>query len=253
MHSLPLRRLNIINDEVFVLDSLYNKIRMLHKIKKIWSVVALILISSLLLEANSRYVGLSIQSTSTQINLASTYTFTINRGYDPVNFQSISSPSAVPLNTVIVFTLPSQFITISTSANPLTCINPANSQALTCNINMVAKTITVTDYYSTSSTLSNSLVTITMYNLINAYKAGASDNFFWQITYANGTIIDQGPPINNVIYSTSITFTPGTFTCKCMDIQHVQLVPTELMSAAILLLLLPSLQLIPSHPLANLL
>ncbi len=197
---------------------LYNKIRMLHKIKKIWSVVVLILMWSLLSEGNSGFVGLTIQTSSTQINLASTYTFTINRGYDPVNFQFISSPAPVPLNTAIIITLPSQFITITTSGTTLTCINPANSQSLTCNVNVAAKTITITDYYSTSATLSNSQVMITMYNLVNAYKAVASDNFFWQIVNPSGTVIDQGPPINNVIYPTSITFTAGVFQCNCFDI-----------------------------------
>ncbi len=206
---------------------------MLHKIKNIWSVVLLILICHLLTTANNAYVGLSIQSSSTQINVASTYTFTINRGYDPVNFQVISSPTPVPLNTVIIFTLPSQFITISSSSNPVTCINPANSQALTCNVNVAAKTITITDYYSTSSTLSNSQVLITMYNLVNAYKAGASDNFFWQIVNPSGVVIDQGPPINNVIYTTFITFTAGTFKCNSLNMQHAQLVLVGHTSAAL--------------------
>ena len=50
-----------------------------------------------------------------------------------------------------------------------------------------------------------------MENIINAYKAGASDNFFWQITTSTGTIIDQGPPATNTVFSTAITFSAGQF------------------------------------------
>lgn len=174
------------------------------------SLSACLLLFSLLLLCEGNYISLNVQTSSTQINQASTYSFTFNRQYDPVNFKYSASIQAVPLNTAIVITLPSQFITISTGST-LNCINAANSQALTCNVNAATKSITVVDYYSKNTTLSNGMILINVFNLINAYKAGASDNFFWQIIAPNGTVIDTGPAASNSIVMTSITFTPGTF------------------------------------------
>ncbi len=141
---------------------------MLHNSSLQYILLALMLISS---ASAVTYIGMTVTTSSTQINLASTYNFNINRQYDPVNFAFRSSPAAVPLNTVIIITLPSQFITIAT-ASTLSCVNSANSQALTCNVNTAAKTITITDYYSASTTVSNTAILITVSNLINAYKAG---------------------------------------------------------------------------------
>ena len=53
-----------------------------------------------------------------------------------------------------------------------------------------------------------------MNNIVNAYKSGASGNFFWQITDPNGTVIDQGPPTTSTASPTSLTFVGGTFQCK---------------------------------------
>jgi hypothetical protein len=193
---------------------------MLHNLSKRGNVslYSCLLLLGLLLLCEGNYVSLSVQTSSTQINLPSTYSFTINRQYDPVNFKYNFSIQAVPLNTVIVITLPSQFITISTTAT-LPCINVANSQALTCNINVPAKTITITDYYASSTTLSNGIILINVFNLTNAYKAGASDNFFWQIVAPNGTIIDTGPVASSTLVTTSITFTPSAFQCTPASIQ----------------------------------
>jgi hypothetical protein len=142
---------------------------MLHK-----SPLQYILLFSLIIATASAatvYIGMTVTTSSTQINLPSTYSFSINRQYDPVNFALRPSPAAVPLDTVIIITLPSQFITIS-NGGTLSCVNSANKQPLTCNVNSAAKTITIPDYYSTSTTLGNTAVLITVNNLINAYKAG---------------------------------------------------------------------------------
>lgn len=180
---------------------------MLHK-----SPLQYILLSVVLATASAAtvYIGMTVTTSSTQINLPSTYSFSINRQYDPVNFAFRSSPVAVPLNTVIIITLPSQFITIS-DGSTLSCLNSANAQTLTCNVNTAAKTITIPDYYSTSTTLGNAAVSITVNNLINAYKAGESDNFYWQIVAPNGTYLGEGPPVTNTVFKTSIIFTPGVF------------------------------------------
>jgi hypothetical protein len=66
----------------------------------------------------------------------------------------------------------------------------------------------VTDYYSTNATLGNGVIVINVFNLINAFKAGPSDNFLWQIVGPTGTVIDTGPSTGS---GTSITFTPNNF------------------------------------------
>lgn len=183
---------------------------MLHKSPLQYILLLLILFTA---SAATTYIGMTVTTSSTQINLASTYNFNINRQYDPVNFAYRPSVTAVPSNTVIIITLPSQFITIS-DGSTLSCLNSANAQPLTCNVNTAAKTITIPDYYSTSTTLGNTVVAITINNLINAYKAGESDNFYWQIVAPNGTYLGEGPSVTNTVFKTSIIFTPGVFSGK---------------------------------------
>lgn len=140
---------------------------MLHNSSLQCLLVALLVIGA----SSATYIGMTVTTSGTQINQPATYNLNINRQYDPVNFVFRVSPGAVPLNTVIIVTLPSQFIKIA-EGGTLACLNSANAQALTCNVNTAAKTITITDYYSTSTTLSNTAILITITNLINAYKAG---------------------------------------------------------------------------------
>jgi hypothetical protein len=221
---------------------------MLHKVKGNWSVVSLLLLQNLLIAISSSYIKLTVESSSTQINLPSTYTFTINRQYDPVNFIFIPSPAAVPLNTSIVLTLPSQFTAISTTPT-LSCINSASSQSLTCTVNVASKTITISDYYATSATLANTLITVNIYNLINAYKAGASDNFQWKLYAPNAAQpFETGPDVTNTVYSTSISFTAGTFQCNPPPTQPAPSRLPEPTSAATRPSTSPSSPTIPSPP-----
>lgn len=190
-----------------------------------------LLLVGLLVACEGSYVSMNVQTSSTQINQPSTYSFTINRQYDPVNLKFNFSIQPVPPNTVIIITLPSQFVTISTNST-LSCINAANTQPLTCNVNVPAKTIFITDYYATNSTLNNGAILINVFNLINAFKAGPSDNFYWQIVAPNGTTLGVGPVPSNTQVSTSITFTPGTFRCNPTIIQPAPSAPTRPASAA---------------------
>lgn len=161
---------------------------------------------------------MTVGVTNTQINTAANYSFSINRGLDPTNFQTIT-PTAVPLNTQIIITFPSQFLNLA-STSTLPCYNSDNGLSLTCNVNSVSRLITITDYYASSSTLSNKVINLNVQNVINAYIAGASGNFFWQIVNPNGTVIDQGPSAASNVWSTSITFTSGTFQCNDLYSQH---------------------------------
>lgn len=218
---------------------------MLHKVKQMWCLLYLACVVH-----SISYISMTVTSSTTEINALATYSFVINRQYDPVNFKFTASPSAVPLSSTIVITLPSQFITISTSST-LPCTNTADGQSLTCSVNTAAKTITVTDYYSSSALLSNTQITFNVNNVVNAYKAGASDNFFWEIVAPNATTIEQGPPISNTVYSTKIIYTAGSFQCKESTIQLARLVLAELMSAVSRPLSLNLRQPIPFHQRGN--
>lgn len=208
---------------------------MLHNMRpdRGFSLFLCFLLLGLVMVCRGGYVSMSVQTSSTQINQPSTYSFTINRQYDPVNLIYNFSIQPVPLNTAIIITLPSQFVTIS-NGSTLSCINAANTQPLTCNVNVAAKTIYITDYYASNSTLSNGVILINVFNLINAYKAGPSDNFYWQIVAPDGTTLGVGPAQSNTQVITSITFTPGTFTCNPTIIQPAPSAPTKPVSAATL-------------------
>jgi hypothetical protein len=222
---------------------------MLHNLKRKATLAptACLLLLWVLVLASGNFISMSVQTSSTLINLPSTYTFTINRQFDPINLRFNTSILPVPLSTTIVITLPSQFITIS--AGPaLSCINAANSQALTCNVNTAAKTITVTDYYSTNATLGNGVIVINVFNLINAFKAGPSDNFLWQIVGPTGTVIDTGPSTGS---GTSITFTPNNFQGNHQFMQLARRVQVEPLSAATPPSLFPSRPQIPSQLVGN--
>lgn len=185
---------------------------MLHNPTKIRILHTLILLACLLLHVHSNFILMSVTANNLQINTPSNYTFTLNRQYDPVNFAVISNPLIVTLNSTIAITFPSQFLTISNSSS-VPCTD-SNGNDLGCTLNSAARKVTIGSYYSTSATLSNTIITIIMPNIINAYKAGSSDNFFWEILYPNGSVIDQGPAATTNYVSTSLTFLPGTFKCK---------------------------------------
>jgi hypothetical protein len=99
---------------------------MLHKyrrqLRNLLPLLLLLAINTLLVRAS--YVSMTVGANTTTINTPATYSFQINRGYDPVNF-AILNPTAVPLNTVIIITFPSQFITL-TQTPTLPCYNTDN-------------------------------------------------------------------------------------------------------------------------------
>jgi hypothetical protein len=183
----------------------------------------LILLFALLIPTHANFILMSVSTNNLQINTPSTYTFTINRQYDPVNYAVISNPLAVTLNSTIAITFPSQFLTVYNNTT-VPCTD-SNGNDLGCTLNSATRKVTITNYYSTSATISNTIITIIMPNIINSYKAGNSDNFFWEIRYPNGSIIDQGPATTTNYVSTSLTFLPGTFKCK---FELIQPVPSQL-------------------------
>lgn len=155
-----------------------------------------------------------------QINRPANYTFTIDRQIDPINFQFFSNPTPATLDTVIVITFPSQFLTIST-ASTIPCRNLVSGQSLTCIINRSLRTVSITDYYAGDSTLADRILSIRMDNIINGFRAAASDNFEWTLNLPNNTVLDKGPPATNTQFSSSLTFTASTFQCKHFSIKPV--------------------------------
>jgi len=171
------------------------------------------------------YISMSVTSSNLQINQQGSYTFTINRQYDPVNYAFINNPTPVTLNSTIAITFPSQFLTVSNTTS-LPCTD-TNGNDLGCTLTSATRKVTIASYYSSSSTLANSLITIIMPKITNAYKAGATDNFFWEIVAPNGSTIDQGPASTTNYVSTSLNFTAGTFQCTSSYMQHVRFQPKE--------------------------
>ena len=179
------------------------------------------------IEAN--FIGMTVTSNNLEINQPAQYTFVLNRNYDPVNFAFIAAPTPVPLNSLILVTFPTQFLTVSTTTSVL-CTDTAGND-LGCTLNSATRTVTASNYYSTSATLGDGLITIKMSNIVNAYISGPSSNFFWQINDPSGTTIDQGPPATSTTLSTSLNFVGGTFQSKLQETQVVQSHRVETWSA----------------------
>jgi hypothetical protein len=172
----------------------------------------LLLLLSLLVVASSNYISMSVTPSSLVIYQVSSYQFILNRQFDPVNLVFTASPSSVSLNSIIAIQFPSQFLTVS-STSTVACTN-TNGDDLGCTLNSATRTVTISKYYQTSATLANPQIIITLPNIVNAYKAGATGNFYWQIADSSGNVIDQGPPAATNYLSTSLTFSPATFQCK---------------------------------------
>lgn len=182
--------------------------------------LCLLTVLLLLIHIDASYISMTVSASDLEINKVASYKFILNRQFDPVNNNFISSPTPVPLNSKIAIVFPSQFLTIS-STTAVTCAN-SNGDDLGCVLTSASRTVTISNYYSTSATLSDSLITITMPLIVNAYIAGACGNFFWQIVNSNGSIIDQGPPAASNYLSTSLTFVGGSFQGKILLIKCVK-------------------------------
>lgn len=174
------------------------------------------------------YISMTVSATNLQINQQSSYTFVINRQYDPVNYAVISNPSSVLLNSYITIKFSTQFLTVS-SSTAVTCTD-SNGNDMGCTLNPTTLVVTITNYYATTATLSSTTISITMPSIINAFKAGPCGNFEWGIYNPNGTVIDSGPLASTNYLSTSLTFTGGNFQCKAAHIQPAPSLPTMLTS-----------------------
>lgn len=154
-------------------------------------------------------ISLSVSTSNLQINSQAQYSFFWNRQLNPLTFEYTPNPSSVPLNSVLVINFPSQFLSVS-SSSALPCSSDSGT-ALTCTVNSASKQIIITDYYLTSATQTAGSFTITIKNIQNAYKSGASDQFGYSIVSPTGTTIDEGPPTSSTASGTSLTFVPGSF------------------------------------------
>lgn len=195
-------------------------------------------------------VSMTVSVTKTQINTAADYSFQINRQFDPSNGGFFPSPPAVPPNSKIVLTFPKEFHTLANSLT-LPCFNTATGVALTCQVSTGLRQVTITDYYASTATLSNAQPSFTIRDVINGYKVGLSENFYWEIQNPNGTAIDTGPPVANTYLITGIEFTPGTFKSTPSFRQLLQFLQVGLSSAAFPPSRYPSNPAIPSLRLAK--
>lgn len=73
----------------------------------------LTLIHCLILTIYAEYIAISITADDYQINQYTTYTFELQRYFNPLVFDFIDPVASIPLNSIIQLTFPSDFITIS--------------------------------------------------------------------------------------------------------------------------------------------
>lgn len=167
------------------------------------------------------YVQLSVAASPTTISTAASYTFSVNRNFDPVTPGFIATPNAIPLNSVIVVTFPSDYTTLSATSSP-TCTNTNSGASLTCTVDNAARTITISDYYATSATQNDAQISVQVGSIINPTKATTtSGRFHLVIQNSGGTTIDESPPTTNTNAPT-LTFTSANFACTNIVIQPVQ-------------------------------
>ena len=72
---------------------------MLHNPQNNKTTLLLLLTTILFTQGQCGFISMTVNADIVEINAAATYTFVINRQYDPVNFQFVPSPAAVPLNS----------------------------------------------------------------------------------------------------------------------------------------------------------
>lgn len=161
----------------------------------------LLILLTLVVFVRSNYITLSVSLTNTTINSVAAYTFLFYRDTNPLtgNQQSVT---AVALNSVITLTFPSSYTGLADGS--YTC-----SSGLTCS--MSNKVLTVSGYYSTSATLSDTSVTFTVSGIKNPAYTGSSGEFQYTIKSSTGTIQDQSPSLSDTpVYPNAVTLTAGT-------------------------------------------
>jgi hypothetical protein len=133
--------------------------------------------------------------------MLSNYTFLFYRDINPVTGNTQSVTPAI-LNSIITLTFPDSFQSLTNGS--YVC-----STGLTCNINSIV--LTVTGYYATSATLSDTSVSFTVNGVMNPSFTGSSGEFLYTIKSPTGTLLDQNPS-DPAIFPSAVTLTAATLT-----------------------------------------
>lgn len=122
------------------------------------------LLSLLWMMTTANIITLSVSLTNTTINIVTSYTFLFYRDINPIsgNQQSVSPVSQ---NSIVTIAFPSSFSTLADGT--YTC-----SSGLVCT--MASNVLSVSGYYSTSATLSDTSLSFTVSGIKNPAYTGSS-------------------------------------------------------------------------------
>lgn len=151
------------------------------------------------------YISTSITPESYTINQITKYTWVINRNINALTGQFLT-PTTLPADAYVQLKFPTSYV--ATSATSLSCSNNVVS-SIVCGINN--RVLTVTGLFSTGNRATDS-ITVVVDGIKNPSRAAPSANFEIYIKSSSGTIIQQSPSATSADYSTSITFSPSSFT-----------------------------------------
>ena len=161
--------------------------------------IMLLLLLTVLTQA--KIITLSVSLTNTTIGSVATYTFLFYRDINPLD-GSQQAVTAVSQNSLITLTFPSSFTGVPDGSYGC-------SSGLSCN--MVSNVLTVSGYYSTTTTLTDTSVTFTVSGIKNPSYTGSSGEFQYTIKTTTGSIQDQSPsPSDTPVFPNAVTFTAGT-------------------------------------------
>lgn len=100
----------------------------------------------LFIQINTNFIAIDLAVNQTEINVASSYTFTLKRDFNPIISNSIT-PSSVSTGSIIQFIFPGDFVNLAQSST-VPCTDTQSGLGLTCEVSLSTNMITVKDYYS---------------------------------------------------------------------------------------------------------
>jgi hypothetical protein len=172
----------------------------------------LLLLCILLNSITGNYIAVDLSVNNTEINVLSSYTFTLRRDFNPLTSNFIT-PSTIPTASIIQFVFPVDYINMAVSTT-VPCTDTQTGLSLNCEVSSSTNTVIVKNYYATANT-GSIYPSIKIDQILNPSKSGQTGNFLYYIKDSSGFVIDQSPSANNGIYFPTLSFTAGAFlSCK---------------------------------------
>lgn len=138
---------------------------------------SLLLLLALLPGLLAEFIQATVGAEPMVINRIATYTFVLDRSYNPVSENFIDPIFAVPTTAYIEFKMPASFGVVSPATATPPCRNSQTGITLTCTVSEVNKLITVTGIFGITGMRNAASVGVVIEGLRNPSRAESSGNF----------------------------------------------------------------------------